>query len=46
MTYGPQCEYKETDYNVSLYLQDPDNQVRQEVDQIVSDATVFDGGTP
>lgn len=46
MTYGPQWEYKDTEYNLSLYVRDPDNEVRQKVDQIISEATVFDGGTP
>lgn len=51
MTYGPQQEYRETDHNVSMYLQDPENDVRREVDRIISSGGsgthgVIDGGTP
>lgn len=51
MTFGPQWEYKETNYNLSLYLQDPENEVRQLVDGFIADAgsgtpAVIDGGTP
>ncbi|MEK8070433.1 hypothetical protein [Rhodococcoides navarretei] len=49
MTYGPQWEYKETEYNLSLYLRDPDNAVRHEVDRIVKKGAapdVIDGGAP